>query len=570
MEGLRSRGIIAVSIHSGMHKREIDIALDYCVYGKPKFLFVSPERLETELFKVRVQKMKVSLLAIDEAHCISQWGYDFRPSYIKIAEVRNLLPGVPVLALTATATPKVTEDIKEKLGFKKAPPDDPFGGGQIFFQTFERNNLVYVCRKTDNKIEELKNICSKLKGTGIVYVRSRRKTAELAHELNKVKISAGFYHAGLTTAERENAQTAWKKDQVRIIVATNAFGMGIDKADVRFVVHFDLPDSPEAYYQEAGRAGRDGKISYAIVLYNNTDIEELNYFHQLSFPDKELVRKVYLSIGNFYKLAVGSGESESFVFDMDRFCKTYPYKPIEVLGALKILELDGWIELSDAVFSPSRMKFEVSNFDLYNFQLTHAAYDPIIKLLLRKYSGLFDEFIKIKEGEVASALHLSINDVKNKLRDMEKFGVLKYIEQTDLPFLTYLRARMPERDFTISKAAYDVRKENARVRIDAVKNYIQNHDQCRSSLLLAYFNEKSKQRCGKCDNCITINKLEINNLDFERLMQYVLQVVQEQPITLQDLLKKTEITDRDKLARVIEWMLENQKIVIDGNLLKSF
>lgn len=561
LESLRSRGIIAVSIHSGLHKREIDIALDYCIYGKPKFLFLSPERLETELFKVRVQKMKVSLLAIDEAHCISQWGYDFRPSYLRIAEVRKLLPNVPVLALTATATTKVADDIKNRLDFKP--------GAQTFFQSFERTNLVYVCRNTDNKIEELKNICNKIKGTGIVYVRNRRRTAELAAELQKSGVSAGFYHAGLTTQEREKTQAAWKKDQTRLIVATNAFGMGIDKADVRFVIHYDLPDSPEAYYQEAGRAGRDGKISYAIVLYNQSDLEDLSYFHQLGFPNKEIIRKTYIALGNFYRLAVGSGLSESFAFDMVKFCQTYSFKPIEVLGALKILELDGYLELSDAVFSPSRMKFEVNNLELYNFQIKNHSFDTIVKFLLRKYGGLFDEFVRVKEGEIATALGMSVNEVKNKLRDLEKFGIIKYIEQTDLPFVTWTRARVAERDFTISKSSYETRKENAEKRIDAVKSYVQNHDTCRSTLLLAYFDEKAKQRCGKCDNCIAINKLELNNFDFDRLVAYVSDVLKQGPITLQELLKKTEMADQQKLSKVVEWMIENQRLSIDGNVLKG-
>lgn len=565
VETLRANGIIAVSVHSGLHKREIDIALDYCVYGKPKFLFVSPERLETELFKVRVQKMKVNLIAIDEAHCISHWGYDFRPSYLKIAGIRNLLPGVPVLALTATATPEVVEDIKEKLAFKNA---------QTFFQTFERTNLIYVCRKTDNKIEELKNICSKLKGTGIVYVRNRRRTQELAAELNKATISAGFYHAGLPTVERERAQSDWKKDYTRVIVATNAFGMGIDKADVRFVIHFDLPEAPEAYYQEAGRGGRDGKISYAIILHNQNDVEELTYFHEAGFPDKEVIRKVYISLGNYYKLAVGSGEAESFVFDIEKFCKIYPFKPIEVLSSLKILELDAIVDLSDAVFSPSRIKFEVTNLELYNFQLKNASYDNLIKLLLRKYPGLFDEFVKIKEADLATLLKLSINDIRQKLKELSQANIIKYVEQTDLPFVTFLKPRLPERSFTISKMAYDLRKANALKRIDAIKRYISNHDTCRNTVLLAYFNEKAKQRCGKCDVCVTQNKLELSNIEFDRLVSHVLQKIatrhaegKKEPITLQELNAVTEMTDQQKLIKIINWLVESEKITVKGNLV---
>jgi ATP-dependent DNA helicase RecQ len=559
VETLRSNGIIAVSVHSGLHKREIDIALDYCVYGKPKFLFVSPERLETELFRVRVQKMKVNLIAIDEAHCISQWGYDFRPSYLKIAEVRKLLPNVPVLALTATATPEVVEDIKEKLAFKNS---------ETFFQTFERNNLIYVCRKTDNKIQELKNICTKLKGTGIVYVRNRRRTVELAQELNKINISAGPYHAGLPTAEREKAQSDWKKNNTRIIVATNAFGMGIDKPDVRFVIHFDLPDSPEAYYQEAGRGGRDGKISYAVIVYNENDTEELNYFHTVGFPDKELIRSIYISIGNYFKLAVGSGQGESFVFDMEKFCAIYKYKPVDVLSSLKIMELDGILDLSDAVFSPSRIKFEVTNFELYNFQIKNPSYDKLTKLLLRKYPGLFEEFIKIKEADLATLLKSSINEIKQLLKELSVAGIIKYIEQTDMPFITFLVPRILERDFKISKLAYDTRKINAEKRINAIKNYIHTHDTCRNTILLAYFNEKTKQRCGKCDTCVAQNKLELSNIEFERLVKYVLEKVKLKEYSLQELNANADLLDKDKLVKIINWLVEAEKISLDGNLIR--
>lgn len=559
VENLRSKGIIAVSIHSGMHAREIDIALDYCVYGKPKFLFLSPERLETELFKARVKKMKVNLLAIDESHCISQWGYDFRPSYLKISEVRKFIPGVPVMALTATATPDVVKDIQDKLEFKD---------GQIFYQSFARENLIYVCRKTDNKIEELKHICLKLSGTGIVYVRNRRRTVELAQELVKAGITASAYHAGLSVEEREKTQQNWKKNTIRVVTATNAFGMGIDKPDVRFVIHFDLPDSPEAYYQEAGRGGRDGKNAYAVILYNANDLEELNYFHSIGFPEKEMIRKVYLSLGNFFKLAVGSGENESFVFSIEEFCKIYPFKPIEVLNAMKILSIDRYIELSDAVFTPSRLKIEVDAQELYSFQIKNPVYDSFIKLILRKYTGLFEEFVRIREAEMASILQLSLNDVRQKLNELNKFGIIKYIEQTDQPFLTFIRPRVSERDFTLSKLAYDVRKQNASVRIEAIRNYVSDNGKCRNQSLLAYFNEFPKTRCGKCDVCITLNKLELSNIEFERIATVVMDELEKGERSLQELNQLIHFTESEKLSKVIEWMVENQKLILSGNSVR--
>lgn len=558
VEGLRARGIIAVSIHSGMHAREIDIALDYCVYGKPKFLFLSPERLETELFKTRVRKMKVCLLAIDEAHCISQWGYDFRPSYLNISAIRELLPNTPVLALTATATKKVVEDIKDKLSFKQY---------KVFFQSFERNNLIYVCRKTDNKLNELVNICSKLKGTGIIYSRSRRRTQELASELQKNNISSAFYHAGLSNVEREKVQNAWKKNSIRIISATNAFGMGIDKPDVRFVIHFDIPDSPEAYYQEAGRAGRDQNMAYAIVLYNQNDIEELKYFHEISFPDKDLIRRIYVSLGNYYKLAVGSGQGESFAFEIEKFCKIYPFKAIEVFSALHILELDGYIALSDAVFAPSRAKFEVSNFELYNFQIKNNSYDAFTKLLLRKYPGIFDEFVKIKEADLANTLNQSLNHIKQKLIELNTIGILKYVEQTDLPFITFTLPRIVDRDFKISKTTYDVRKENSFKKMSAMQNYVLKQDECRNISLLNYFDEEIEQRCGKCDICITLNKLEISNIEFDKTVNAILQLLNTGPKTLQEIQSSALLLHNEHLAKVIDWMAENDKLKLDGNNL---
>ena len=422
--------------------------------------------------------------------------------------------------------------------------------------------------KTDNKIEEIKKISKRLNGTGIIYVRNRRRTAELAHELSREGISTTIYHAGLSSADRAKHQEDWKNNKVRMIVATNAFGMGIDKPDVRFVIHYDLPNSPEAYYQEAGRGGRDGKLAYAIIVYSESDIDELKYFQNITFPEKDLIRKIYLSLGNFFKLAVGAGQGESFAFDIQQFCKTYPYKPIEVISALKIIELDGYLEMSEAVFAPSRVKIEINNFELYNFQVKNQVYEPITKLLLRKYPGMFDEFVRVSEAELATSLNLSINKVKGMLNELTKMEIVKYIEQSELPFITYTLARQQERDFRISKEAYEIRKKNSVDRNGAIINYLNDDEHCRSTLLLNYFEEYPKHRCGKCDNCIQINKLEISNIEFEQLSKTISEELKKGPISIQELQEKVDLNEHKNLIKVINWLVENEKLQLEGNTLR--
>ncbi|CAN5896644.1 ATP-dependent DNA helicase RecQ [soil metagenome] len=492
VENLKRRGIPAIAITSSMRKRELDIALDNCVYGKIKFLYLSPERLQTELARVRISKMQVNMIAIDEAHCISQWGYDFRPPYLMVADLRELCPGVPVLALTATATLKVVDDIQEKLLFKKK---------NIFRTGFGRSNLAYIVKKTEDKISPLIKLANLSGGSGIVYVRSRRKTMEIAALLHKNNISSTFYHAGLTPEERSTRQKLWIDGQAKVMVATNAFGMGIDKPDVRFVVHLDLPESPEAYFQEAGRAGRDGNPSGAILYWTPKDVDDLERNFEASFPPLEEIRRTYQALANMYEIPVGSGAGMTLIFDQEKLCKTYKLEAIKVFNSLKFLEKEGYIAISEAVFTPAKLKMIANNETLYNFQVQNPSLEEFIKTLLRMYAGLFDEYIRIKEKEIAKRTHRSEADVIYALKELEKKDLLNYIPQNDRPLFTMLLPRVDAKTLYISPEHLFERKKIAKLRVKAMTDFITTDKTCRQSSLLAYFGEENAADCGKCDVC---------------------------------------------------------------------
>ncbi|HHN47896.1 MAG TPA: ATP-dependent DNA helicase RecQ, partial [Bacteroidales bacterium] len=424
VENLKRKNINAVAIYSGMHRNQIELALDNCMFGDVKFLYLSPERLETEKFRAVLTRLNINLIAVDEAHCISQWGYDFRPPYLRIAAIRVFLPNVPVLALTATATPRVVKDIQDKLGF---------AAENVFKQSFERKNLTYVVQLEENKLGRLLKICDRIKGTGIVYVRNRRRTREISDFLNSQKVSANFYHAGLDPATRNKRQTAWMTGQTRVMVSTNAFGMGIDKPNVRFVVHMDLPDSLEAYFQEAGRGGRDGNTSYAVVLYEKADIIDLRHNHELSYPAIDLIKKVYHALGNYFQLATGSGKDRSFDFELSEFCNQYRLNPVTTFSALKFLEKEGYLMLSEDVGSPSLVNIKTKKENLYRFQVENPMYDPFIKLLLRSYSGLFTTFARISEAEIARRMPMPINDVIKTLHTLNQAGLITYVPRKEKP-----------------------------------------------------------------------------------------------------------------------------------------
>lgn len=551
VENLKKKNINAVAIYSGMHRNQIELALDNCMFGDVKFLYLSPERLETEKFKAVLARLNVNLIAVDEAHCISQWGYDFRPPYLRIAAIRPFLPGVPVLALTATATPLVVKDIQDKLSFSKE---------NVFQKSFERQNLTYVVQHEENKLGRLLRICNRIKGTGIVYVRNRRRTREISDFLNAQKVSADFYHAGLDAPTRDKRQTAWMTGQTRVMVSTNAFGMGIDKPNVRFVVHMDLPDSLEAYFQEAGRGGRDGNQSYAVVLYENSDVIDLRHNHALSYPALDVVKNVYHSLGNYFQLATGSGKESSFEFELSEFCNQYKLNPVITFSALKLLEKEGYIMLSEDVGTPSLVNIRTRKENLYRFQVENPMYDPFIKLLLRSYSGLFTTFSRISEAEISRRMPMPLNDVIKTLQTLHQRGLITYVPRKEKPQLVFLTERLDVSSLQISRQNYHDRMEAAEVRINSVINYVSRSNKCRSQLLLEYFGETDSQRCGRCDICIERNKLELSEFEFTRITNLMKPLLTGKSLTIQEIVAGIGEANEDKVLKAFRWLLDNDKI----------
>jgi ATP-dependent DNA helicase RecQ len=560
VENLTKRGIKAVAIYSGMTSREIDITLDNCAYGDIKFLYVSPERIETEIFKERLKKMNVNLFAIDESHCISQWGYDFRPSYLNIAHLRELKSDIPFLALTATATPEVVEDIQKQLKFNQP---------NVLQKSFERKNIAYVVVHEEDKLTRLVKILNKIKGTSVVYVNNRKRTKDIAYFLYQNGISADFYHAGLTNEERNTKQNNWINNTTRVIVSTNAFGMGIDKADVRTVVHMDLPSSLEAYFQEAGRAGRDEQKAYGILLLEENDRLNLEANITNSFPDLDTIKNTYQALANYFQIPIGSALNESYFFDIADFSKQYNFKAFTVFHSLKFLEKEGYIYLSDANYNPSRIKFDLNKNDLYEFQVKNPKYDTFIKTILRSYAGLFENFTKINEFEIAKRLKTTKDKVVDGLHYLSKLEVISYVEQTNLPQLTFLTPRLESKSLYISKQHYHDRKEIAVKKMESVIYYAFSKHKCRSQILLSYFGEKESYRCGICDVCIERNKLELSDIEFSSVSDQIKKLLKEQPLNITDLVNNIKKVKEDKTIKVIQWLMENHKIITnDKNLLE--
>ncbi len=552
IQALKNKGIPAVGVYHGLSKMELDIAIDNCVYGQVKFLYLSPERLTTDLIRSRIQKMKVNLLAVDEAHCISQWGYDFRPPYLRIAEIREFIPATPVIALTATATVNVVGDIQEKLAFKDQ---------KVFRKSFERKNLTYMVFHEEDKLGRLLKICQKQTGVGIVYVRNRKKTREISEFLKNNQVAADYYHAGLTTMERDLKQNAWMKERTRVIVSTNAFGMGIDKPNVRFVVHMDLPDSPEAYFQEAGRAGRDEKKAFAVLLYNNSDIIDLKKSHEQSFPSVDYIKLVYNCLGNYFQLAQGSGRDQSLEFDLIAFSANYDLDPILVFNAMKFLEKDGYLALSEAMTNPSRILFTLDKEDLYRFQVANPRYDAFVKLLLRSYPGLFTEFVKIREQDVANRANITVEQTEKILNELHRMNILQYEKQNKKPLITWVEERISSDSLRISKENHAERRQFARKRLDAMVEYVQSSHTCRSIFLLAYFGERKTMKCGQCDVCLDIRELKLSDLEFDTLRQMIRKTLTVQSYRLEELVEvlPTTITEK-KILKVIRWLKDHGSI----------
>ncbi len=493
VQHLRDKGISATAIHAGMSRKEIVVALENCIFGGIKLLYVSPERIGSDLFQNKLRRMKVSFITVDEAHCISQWGYDFRPSYLHVADIRRLLPHVPILALTATATPQVVEDIQDKLNFEHR---------NVFRMSFERKNLAYVVRNTTDKYGELIHILSSVQGSAIVYVRSRKRSKEISEMLNKHQIPSTFYHAGLEYSQKDERQKDWQQDRIRVIVATNAFGMGIDKPEVRLVVHFDCPDSLEAYFQEAGRAGRDGNRSYAVLLYNNSDQRKLHKRITDTFPEKEFIKQIYEHLAYFYQVGLGSGSGHIFSFDIDKFCRTYKHFPIQTDSALKILERAGYLDYETDPDASARLMFMLNRDELYKLESTTAHEELVITALLRNYGGLFTDYVYIDEGLIAQQTGLSQQQVYLLLKGLSQRRILHFIPQRKTPYITYTQRREEMNKIIIPKEVYEMRKEQYVLRIQSMIHYAENDDVCRSRQLIRYFGEEKSGDCMLCDVCL--------------------------------------------------------------------
>lgn len=558
VEQLHRRGINAAAVYSGMRHSDIDRIFDNCVYGDIKFLYLSPERLGTELARERIQRMNVNLLAVDEAHCISQWGYDFRPPYLEIAAIRELLPKCPVIALTATATPEVVTDIQEKLQFTK---------GRVFQQSFARNNLAYVVRHEEGKPRKLVDILKKVGGSGVVYVRNRRKTKELALLLRKSGISADYYHAGLSSLERSEKQDSWIHDKIRVMVSTNAFGMGIDKPNVRVVVHMDLPDSLEAYFQEAGRGGRDGKKAYAVLLYNEADKTSLedNLFY--AFPSMEEIRQVYRALGSYYQLAIGAGKEESYDFDLIAFTGTYQLDARKTLSCLKVLEQAGWLTISEGVFLPATLRVNVSKDELYDYQLRNPKLDRILKVILRTYQGAFSNDIHIREGQLAQFLQMPSGELSKALQLMHHDGIIIYHPQKDQPQLFFVEERIDPANLTIDLQQYRFRQQQHTKRVKAAIAYAERTE-CRSKQLLAYFGEKDAPDCGVCDVCIDRKKKTAAPAVMEQYQQAIQQRLMRGPATFEELMQSlSPAANEQDLLNLVAFLLDEGIISMHGEQL---
>lgn len=558
VQNLRKREIKALAIYSGMTRQEILTALENCIFGNYKFLYISPERLDTEIFRTKLRSMKVSMITVDESHCISQWGYDFRPAYLKIAEIRELLPEVPVLALTATATPEVVTDIQARLKFRE---------GNVFRMSFERKNLAYIVRKTDNKTKEILYILQRISGSAIIYVRNRRRTKEITELLMNEGITADFYHAGLDNAVKDLRQKRWQSGEVRVMVATNAFGMGIDKPDVRIVLHLDLPDSPEAYFQEAGRAGRDGEKAYAVILYSKSDKTTLHKRVVDTFPDKEYILNVYEHLQYYYQMAMGDGFQCIREFNLEEFCRKFKYFPVPVDSALKILTQAGYLEYTDEQDNSSRILFTIRRDELYKLREMGKEAEALIQSILRSYTGVFTDYAYISEESLAIRTGLTRQQIYNILVTLTKRRIVDYIPRKKTPYIIYTRERLELRFLHIPPSVYEERKARYEARIKAMEEYVTTENVCRSRMLLRYFGEKNEHNCGQCDVCLSKRATDnLSEKSYEEVKRQILNLLSHSPLTPAETADQIK-AEKEDIGQVIRYLLDEGELKMQDGML---
>ncbi len=555
VENLLKRNIAALSLHSGMNRYEVTDTLKNAAYGEFKFLYVSPERLETDVFKEYLEVLPLNLIAVDEAHCISQWGYDFRPPYLRIASIRQFFPNIPILALTASATPLVQTDICQKLLFKK---------NNVFRQSFERPNLSLSAFNVDSKINKLVEILKKVPGCAIVYCRNRKRTKEIAHLLHLNNISAQFYHAGLQQAERNSRQEAFINNQVRVIVCTNAFGMGIDKPDVRSVVHMDIPDNLENYYQEAGRAGRDGKQSFAVLLYSNRELSELQQLPAIKFPSIQEVKRIYQALANYLQIAVGSGEGLYYNFNLIEFVQNFKLNPISVINVLKALEQSGLLSFNEQVFLPSKVGFTCNKDHLNEFELSHPELENLVKYLLRTYAGIFDNVVSINEKLLGRLTRLSADELKTQLLQLQAFGIIEYHPQKETPQLFFTQNRAPAEHLLFDDKQYEFRKQQYAQRVQTMHHYVALNLPCRSKYIGNYFGDAEIKPCGQCDNCLRLKNTTLSAKQYTQISTKIFDNLQQTETAIEHLFEKMNGCKKDLVWKVLDHLQAERKLTVTG------
>ena len=553
---LRSKGIKSVAITHNMHYSEIDTALTNCIYGGIKFLYLSPERLQNDLVQSRIKEMNINLITVDEAHCISEWGHNFRPSYRHISKIRNIIPDIPLLALTATATSDVIKDIQKNLLFKKE---------NLIKSSFIRANISYIVDNVEDKKSRLLKLLNKIKSSVIIYVATRKRAKDLTNFLTTNNFSANYYHGGLSADVRTKRQESWTKNQTRIIVATNSFGMGIDKPDVKLVVHMDSPSTIEAYFQEAGRAGRNGKTAYAFLLANNSDIKKQEDLLKLKYPTINEILESYQNIANYLQIAVSDFPEDPIPFDIVAFSERYKTNTLKTYNILKYLEKEEKIKLSDGIHSPSKIKITITSVELYNFQITNKFYDSFIKLLLRSYNNLFNHFVVINEKQIASSLNSSVDDVKTILFKLQQLEILDYQEQNDLAQLTFLQARQDLNSLHLNEKKWEERKAYESIKLSDIANYIRKKNSCRSQLLLHYFGEKKSDKCGVCDVCVIEKRNAIKDKEFKKISEKIRNLLSDTEMSLLEICDSISNVSKEEIINILNFLFDNDKITKFGN-----